>query len=185
MERGLAANIMLMPGKAFQPEQGKPCQYLRAAFSIAPEQNFDPAMERLADLIRWLISGGKKLSMSYPPHPTKDKVSPCPNILGHGKVLAKYPDIFVCHEKTNMLQKAAPFAPYPGPQALDLVCRDAICVSTFYLALCLAVRFPEAWNRKGTEGSPAIKNIATGEMSQAITPYHFFNYLTSLAFITR
>ena len=31
---------------------GKPCQYLRAAFSIAPEQNFDPAMERLADLIR-------------------------------------------------------------------------------------------------------------------------------------
>jgi len=52
MERGLAANIMLMPGKAFQPELGKPCQYLRAAFSIAPEQNFDPAMERLADLIR-------------------------------------------------------------------------------------------------------------------------------------
>merc|ERR1712037_1013912 len=52
MERGLAANIMLMPGKAFQPEQGKPCQYLRAAFSIAPEQNFEPAMERLADLIR-------------------------------------------------------------------------------------------------------------------------------------
>ena len=31
---------------------GKLCQYLRAAFSIAPEQNFDPAMERLADLIR-------------------------------------------------------------------------------------------------------------------------------------
>ena len=52
MERGLAANIMLMPGKAFQPDQGKPCQYLRAAFSIAPEQNFEPAMERLADLIR-------------------------------------------------------------------------------------------------------------------------------------
>ena len=60
MERGLAANIMLMPGKAFQPEQGKPCQYLRAAFSIAPEQNFEPAMERLADLIRWLIWKEKK-----------------------------------------------------------------------------------------------------------------------------
>ena len=29
------------------------------------------------------------------------------------------------------------------------------------------------------------ENIATGETSQAITPYHFFNYLTSLAFITR
>jgi len=52
MERGLAKNIMLMPGKAFQPDSEKPCQYLRAAFSIAPEENFDPAMERLAGLIR-------------------------------------------------------------------------------------------------------------------------------------
>lgn len=30
----------------------KPCQHLRAAFSIAPEDKFDPAMERLAQLIR-------------------------------------------------------------------------------------------------------------------------------------
>ena len=30
-----------------------------------------------------------------------------------------------------------------------------------------------------------IENIATGETSQAITPYHFFNYINSLAFITR
>ena len=102
-----------------------------------------------------------------------------------GKFWQNIPIYLCAMKKTNMLQKSAPFAPYPGPQALDLVCRDAICVSTFYLALCLAVRFPEAWNRKGTEGSPAIKNIATGETSQAITPYHFFNYLTSLAFITR
>jgi kynurenine/2-aminoadipate aminotransferase len=29
MERGLAKNIMLMPGKAFQPDLEKPCQYLR------------------------------------------------------------------------------------------------------------------------------------------------------------
>jgi len=52
MERGLAKNIMLMPGKAFQPDLNKPCSYLRAAFSIAPEENFEPAMERLAELIR-------------------------------------------------------------------------------------------------------------------------------------
>ena len=103
MERGLAANIMLMPGRAFQPEQGnmwyynddnrqtvsiyddiwyimmttgKPCQYLRAAFSIAPEQNFDPAMERLTDLIRcgqWTntfwSSGQAAVSVQLPQHP--------------------------------------------------------------------------------------------------------------------
>jgi len=52
MERGLAQNIMLMPGKAFQAETDKPSKYLRAAFSVAPIKNFDPAMERLAQLIR-------------------------------------------------------------------------------------------------------------------------------------
>jgi len=52
MERGLQNNIMLMPGKAFQPNVEQPCQYLRAAFSIAAEDKFDPAMERLANLIR-------------------------------------------------------------------------------------------------------------------------------------
>jgi len=52
MERGMKKNIMLMPGKAFQPDVSKPCQYLRAAFSIAPEDKFEPAMERLAKLIR-------------------------------------------------------------------------------------------------------------------------------------
>jgi len=52
MERALAKNIMLMPGKAFQPDQDKGCSYLRAAFSVAPEENFDIAMERLAQLIR-------------------------------------------------------------------------------------------------------------------------------------
>ena len=55
---------------------GKPCQYLRAAFSIAPEQNFDPAMERLADLIRcghWTntfwSSDQAAVSVQLPPHP--------------------------------------------------------------------------------------------------------------------
>ena len=52
MERGLKKNIMLMPGKAFQPDMNKPCSYLRAAFSIAPEDKFEPAMERLAQLIQ-------------------------------------------------------------------------------------------------------------------------------------
>jgi len=52
MKRGIAKNIMLMPGRAFQPDQEKPCPYLRAAFSIAPEEKFGPAMERLAGLIR-------------------------------------------------------------------------------------------------------------------------------------
>ena len=52
MERGLKKNIMLMPGKAFQPDLDKPCSYLRAAFSIAPEDKFEPAMERLAELVK-------------------------------------------------------------------------------------------------------------------------------------
>ena len=52
MERGMKKNIMLMPGKAFQPDVSRPCQYLRAAFSIASEDKFEPAMERLAELIR-------------------------------------------------------------------------------------------------------------------------------------
>jgi len=52
MERGLKQNIMLMPGKAFQPDSSRPCQFLRAAFSIAPEEKFEPAMARLAALIR-------------------------------------------------------------------------------------------------------------------------------------
>ena len=30
----------------------KPCQHLRAAFSIADEDRFEPAMERLAQLIK-------------------------------------------------------------------------------------------------------------------------------------
>ena len=60
MERGLKRNIMLMPGKAFQPDINKPCPYLRAAFSIAPEEKFEPAMERLAGLIREELEIEKK-----------------------------------------------------------------------------------------------------------------------------
>ena len=60
MERAMKKNIMLMPGKAFQPDVNKPCQYLRAAFSIAKEDKFDSAMERLADLITEEIKLQKK-----------------------------------------------------------------------------------------------------------------------------
>jgi len=60
MERGLNRNIMLMPGKAFQPDINKPCPYLRAAFSIAPEEKFEPAMERLAALIKEELEIEKK-----------------------------------------------------------------------------------------------------------------------------
>jgi len=52
MKRGLERNIMLMPGRAFQPDPSQPCQHLRAAFSIAAEDKFDVAMERLAGLVR-------------------------------------------------------------------------------------------------------------------------------------
>jgi len=52
MSRGMERGIMLMPGRAFQPDPSKPCPYLRAAFSIAPEEKFEPAMERLATLIK-------------------------------------------------------------------------------------------------------------------------------------
>ena len=51
-QRGLERNIMLMPGRAFQPDPSQPCQHLRAAFSIAAEDKFDVAMERLAGLVR-------------------------------------------------------------------------------------------------------------------------------------
>ena len=36
---------------------------LRAAFSIAPEENFEPAMERLAELIRFVDSFSPQLNI--------------------------------------------------------------------------------------------------------------------------
>jgi kynurenine/2-aminoadipate aminotransferase len=52
MKRAMERNIMLLPGKAFSPLPDEPCQYLRASFSIAPEDKIDVAFERLATLIR-------------------------------------------------------------------------------------------------------------------------------------
>ncbi len=56
MKEGLKRNIMLVPGKVFVPtvESGekRPSPYLRASYSIAPEEKFDEAFRRLAELIR-------------------------------------------------------------------------------------------------------------------------------------
>ena len=57
MDKGLRKNIMLVPGRVFMPENVDPtarvCSpYLRASYSIAPVDQFDEAMARLADLIR-------------------------------------------------------------------------------------------------------------------------------------
>jgi len=51
MQRGLEKNIMLLPGKGFMPVGEHSC-YMRAAFSVAQEDKFDVAFERLAQLIK-------------------------------------------------------------------------------------------------------------------------------------
>ena len=52
MERGLEKNIMLLPGKGFMPKHDQTSNYMRAAFSVAPEEKFEIAFERLAQLIK-------------------------------------------------------------------------------------------------------------------------------------
>ena len=54
LERGVAKNIMLLPGHAFIPSKSSSftSPYMRAAFSIAEEKNFDIAFQRLAQLIQ-------------------------------------------------------------------------------------------------------------------------------------
>ena len=54
MEEGLKRNIMLVPGRVFVPGGGgqAPSPYLRASYSIVPEDKLDTAFSRLADLIR-------------------------------------------------------------------------------------------------------------------------------------
>ena len=51
MEEGLKRNIMLVPGKVFVP-QGRESPFLRASYSIVPEDKLDLAFSRLAELIR-------------------------------------------------------------------------------------------------------------------------------------
>eukprot|EP00096_Caligus_rogercresseyi_P015740 TRINITY_DN8215_c0_g1_i2.p1 TRINITY_DN8215_c0_g1~~TRINITY_DN8215_c0_g1_i2.p1 ORF type:complete len:302 (+),score=61.44 TRINITY_DN8215_c0_g1_i2:62-907(+) len=52
MERAMAKNVMLLPGKAFMVDPSKPCSYARAAFSLASPSDIDTAFQRLAELIR-------------------------------------------------------------------------------------------------------------------------------------
>ncbi|CAH1776805.1 unnamed protein product [Owenia fusiformis] len=51
-EKALAKEVMLVPGFAFQTDESVPCNYVRAAFSLATPEQMDTAMERLAELIR-------------------------------------------------------------------------------------------------------------------------------------
>lgn len=56
LKRGMEKNIMLLPGRGFMPgssrKEGSQCSYMRAAFSVASESDFDVAFARLANLIR-------------------------------------------------------------------------------------------------------------------------------------
>ena len=62
LKRGIEKNIMLLPGKGFMPglSDNTKCNYMRAAFSVAKEEDFDVAFARLAQLIKdeqkiWII----------------------------------------------------------------------------------------------------------------------------------
>ena len=54
LKRGIEKNIMLLPGKGFMPglSDNSKCNYMRAAFSVAAEEDFDVAFARLAQLIK-------------------------------------------------------------------------------------------------------------------------------------
>ena len=54
LKRGIEKNIMLLPGKGFMPglSDNTKCNYMRAAFSVAKEEDFDVAFARLAQLIK-------------------------------------------------------------------------------------------------------------------------------------
>ncbi len=63
LKRGLEANIMLLPGHAFMPggrEAKKSSAHMRAAFSVAKEEDFDVAFQRLATLIKREIERQQK-----------------------------------------------------------------------------------------------------------------------------
>ena len=41
MERGLKKDVVLVPGKAFMPIPDRPCSYMRAAFSLASDEQME------------------------------------------------------------------------------------------------------------------------------------------------
>lgn len=52
MEKALSKEILVVPGRHFAVDASKPSPYLRAAFSLASEENIDKGFQRLAELIK-------------------------------------------------------------------------------------------------------------------------------------
>ena len=52
MKRAMKKNVMLIPGRAFMPNDTGSSSFMRASFSIASEERIDVGMQRLADLIK-------------------------------------------------------------------------------------------------------------------------------------
>jgi len=51
MEHGIKAKILLLPGREFMADKTKPCPYLRASFSVIPEDQIEPVSDFYAPLI--------------------------------------------------------------------------------------------------------------------------------------
>lgn len=49
MKRALTKNVILVPGKAFMCDGSKPSQYMRAAFSMVPEEKMDKVCVELCE----------------------------------------------------------------------------------------------------------------------------------------
>ena len=52
MEKALKKNVMLIPGRVFSPHADARSSKMRAAYSLAKEENMEIAMQRLAELIK-------------------------------------------------------------------------------------------------------------------------------------
>ncbi|XP_042875444.1 kynurenine/alpha-aminoadipate aminotransferase, mitochondrial-like [Penaeus japonicus] len=52
LERGVARNILLVPGKGFTTKRDLPCQYMRASYSTITPEQMDKAFRILAEVIR-------------------------------------------------------------------------------------------------------------------------------------
>ncbi|XP_050733946.1 kynurenine/alpha-aminoadipate aminotransferase, mitochondrial-like [Eriocheir sinensis] len=64
MKRALAKNVIVVPGNAFMCDNAKPCQYMRAAFSLVTPEKMDKGLENLAELIREEIAQQESISSS-------------------------------------------------------------------------------------------------------------------------
>lgn len=57
MQRALEQKVLALPGASFYAVERK-SPYVRASFSILPEEHFDEAMKRLADIVRSVQNEG-------------------------------------------------------------------------------------------------------------------------------